>query len=56
MRNFEKTSKPVRLDQGVITQRKGTKRNKTQRGGGLKGKFLNPNTGKSYLGEVWEIQ
>lgn len=59
MRNIEpikRTDRKAGHDFNEVWQKKGSKRNKTVRGGGLKGKFLDLNTGKSYLGEVWEMQ
>lgn len=56
MRNFEKNTRTNKASFGEEVIKKGSKRNKTVRGGGLKGVFRNENVGKSYLGDVWEVQ
>lgn len=54
MRNFEKNTRTNKKAYGETVERKGSKRNKTQRGGGDKGFFFDLNTGKSLLAVIYE--
>lgn len=49
MLNFEKTTRTTKASYGEGVVKKGSKRNKTKRGGGDKGFFFDMNTGKSML-------
>ncbi|AIM51236.1 hypothetical protein phD2B_009 [Lelliottia phage phD2B] len=52
MRNFEKTTRTTKKVYGEEVVKKGSKCNKTKRGGGDKGFFFDMNTGKSMLAMV----